>query len=152
MEQSDATAPAATTETEKTRAPRSAPRSRSGRAGIAYPVGRVGKQMHSATRGRISGIAPVLTAAIGQCFMDLLVDACLVQATKMRPNTTRLNARDCRLGLAERSIKELVGSHCIPGAGFVPSVHVESFRKADKKARRKSAKSAAAAAEEAEDK
>jgi hypothetical protein len=130
-------------EVEKTlRGPRSAPRSRSKRAGIIFPIGRVGRQMHNATPLRVSGIAPVLVAAIGQCVMDIALEAAVAQAIKMRPSTTRLNSRDCMLGLSlEKNLSALAGRHCVPGAGFTPT-YVASAKKSDKKSKRKSKKSA----------
>lgn len=108
--------------TKKVRAARGKPYSRSKRAGIMFPVGRVARQMHSTTPLRISGIAPVLVAAASQAVLDLLIDATFAQAKAARKDTTRLNERDCMLALSlERNLASIVGPHCVPRAGFVPN-------------------------------
>jgi len=97
--------------------------SRSKRAGLVFPVGRIGRLVKKGTAlKRVSANAPVYVAAVTEYIMAEILELAVDSAKARRRN--RVTTRDIRLALSnDNELSAFVGSATVPSAGVNPGIH-----------------------------
>lgn len=103
---------------------RTAPRNRSERAGLQFPVGRIASKFRKHTSARLAGPAPVFTAGVMEAVLRIVCDAASVQAISSRKECRRVTQRHVLLALNSESMLREIGSDAhfvVPFAGSMPT-------------------------------
>merc|ERR1711918_54492 len=126
------------------------PQGKNKKAGLTFPVGRVGRFMKMGRYShRVGKNAPIFLGAVLEYLVAEILEVAGHNAKSMKKN--RIRPRNVMLAINDdEELQKLLGSVTISGAGVAPGIHNFLEPKMDKMSKKKAKKAGKKAAIEAE--